>query len=165
MKRTITLIRHAKSDWGDSRLSDFDRPLNQRGTHDAPMMGTTLKERKIAFDLVLASPAKRAFTTVHAICNVIGHNPDSIDFRQNLYLASASEMIDIIQAIDDHCQNIAIVAHNPGLTSLANVLGDGKIDNMPTCSVIVLETGISSWKQLKRACATTTSFLFPKQMQ
>ncbi len=39
MKRLITLIRHAKSDWSHPELSDFDRPLNGRGERDAPLMG------------------------------------------------------------------------------------------------------------------------------
>lgn len=162
MKRTITLIRHAKSDWGNSELSDFDRPLNRRGNHDAPAMGRTLKERLITFDLILASPAIRALTTVHAICREIEYNPDKIDFRPDLYLAPASDMMDLIQGIDDHCQNIAIVGHNPGLTTLANILGDRQIDNMPTCSIIRLETDILSWQELKRASATTIDFLYPE---
>ncbi|MDD3598059.1 MAG: histidine phosphatase family protein, partial [Sulfuricurvum sp.] len=28
--KTLYLIRHAKSDWSDESLSDFDRPLNKR---------------------------------------------------------------------------------------------------------------------------------------
>ncbi|MES0372319.1 MAG: histidine phosphatase family protein [Mariprofundaceae bacterium] len=165
MKRTITLIRHAKSDWGAAGLSDFDRPLNHRGNRDAPLMGSALKEKNSAIDLILASPAKRAFATVHAICNVIEYNPDTIDFRPDLYLAPASDMMGMIQSIDDQYQNIAIVSHNPGLTTLANMLGDRQIDNMPTCSIVILETDISSWQKLKRACATTTDFLYPKQIQ
>ena len=34
--KQLLLIRHAKSDWGNASLSDFDRPLNERGKRDAP---------------------------------------------------------------------------------------------------------------------------------
>jgi len=34
--KTLLLLRHAKSDWGDSSLRDFDRPLAPRGERDAP---------------------------------------------------------------------------------------------------------------------------------
>ena len=37
MKR-LTLIRHAKSNWNDPDLTDFERPLNGRGRRDAPVM-------------------------------------------------------------------------------------------------------------------------------
>ena len=34
--KTLYILRHAKSDWGDSSLKDFDRPLNERGRKAAP---------------------------------------------------------------------------------------------------------------------------------
>lgn len=162
MGKRITLIRHAKSDWNHPELSDFDRPLNKRGEHDAPFMGGKLNELKIDFDLVLASPAKRAFTTANAICNEIGYNSETIDFRPDLYLAAASEMMDIIEAVDVSHQHIAIVAHNPGLTTLANVLGSQRIDNVPTCGIVMLEADIAHWSELKSGCARTIAFLYPK---
>ena len=61
--KTLLLVRHAKSDWGDPALDDFDRPLNHRGKKDAPEMGQRLIEKKIPIDLFIASPAKRAAKT------------------------------------------------------------------------------------------------------
>ena len=39
----LILVRHAKSDWGNPSLRDFDRPLNERGKKDAPEMAGRLK--------------------------------------------------------------------------------------------------------------------------
>ena len=36
--KTIYLVRHAKSSWGDLTLPDFDRSLNERGQKNAPEM-------------------------------------------------------------------------------------------------------------------------------
>lgn len=165
MGKRITLIRHAKSDWGDPERSDFDRPLNARGEQDAPFMGSKLAEANVRFDLLLASPAMRAFATARAICTGIGYNVNAIDFRQTLYLAAASEMMDLIQTLDDPYQHIALVAHNPGLTTLANVLGDMRIDNLPTCGIVMLEANIDRWCDLKSGCATTRDFLYPKRYE
>jgi phosphohistidine phosphatase len=165
MKRLITLIRHAKSDWGHPELSDFDRPLNRRGERDAPLMGTVLSERKVEFDLVLASPAKRAITTARTICHEIGYAEDQIEQNRDLYLASAAEIISIVQAVDDSYKRIAVVCHNPGLTVLANVLGSLKVDNMPTCSIVIFEADIDSWKSLKPVSCRTIDFLFPKRFK
>jgi len=41
--RTLVLIRHAKSSWDDPNMRDFDRPINERGQHDAPDMGHDLR--------------------------------------------------------------------------------------------------------------------------
>ena len=43
--KTLLLIRHAKSSWGDASISDFDRPLNERGKHDGPLMAQELSTR------------------------------------------------------------------------------------------------------------------------
>ncbi|MDT8376235.1 MAG: histidine phosphatase family protein [Mariprofundaceae bacterium] len=162
MNRTITLIRHAKSDWSHPELSDFDRPLNGRGRHDAPRMGNVLKERGTTFDLVISSPACRAITTAGKICGEIGYLPENIVQIPDLYLASASEMISIIQSTDDAIKHLALVAHNPGITTLANRLGEMQITNIPTCGITIFETGIDSWSRLESGCCHTVDFLYPK---
>ena len=163
MKRTLTLIRHAKSDWGHPNLSDFDRPLNERGMSDAPRMGRELGSRGVQFDLVIASTANRAITTARAICNGIDYPEENIEQNRDLYLASAGAMLDIIHAVDESIQCLAIVTHNPGITSLANALGDMQIDNVPTCGVIILETE-SEWRFLKPKGCKTTKFTYPKDL-
>ena len=61
--KTLYLIRHAKSSWDDSTLTDFERPLNERGINDAPKMGKLLKEKNIIPELLISSPANRAIST------------------------------------------------------------------------------------------------------
>ncbi|RZJ80136.1 MAG: histidine phosphatase family protein, partial [Flavobacterium sp.] len=58
--KELIIIRHAKSDWGNSTLKDFDRPLNKRGIANAPEMAERLVKRKIFPDLIVSSPALRA---------------------------------------------------------------------------------------------------------
>ena len=58
-KKTLYISRHAKSDWSDASLSDFERTLNFRGKKDAPFMAKLLKEKDIKPDLILSSPATR----------------------------------------------------------------------------------------------------------
>lgn len=161
MKRTIALIRHAKSDWSHA-VSDFDRPLNGRGEHDAPRMGAELKARGIGFDLVIASPANRALTTARAICNEIGYPEEKIVQEQELYLSSPIEIIDVIRESDERFKRIAVVCHNPGLTMLANRLGGMKVDNMPTCSVAIFECKPDSWRDLEPGICKAVDFLYPK---
>ena len=71
--KTLYLVRHAKSYWGDQSTPDFDRPLNQRGKKDAPFMGNILNDKKIKPDLIIASPAKRAKKTAIAIADTISY--------------------------------------------------------------------------------------------
>ena len=57
--RTLYLLRHAKSSWGDASLSDIERPLNARGERDAPRMGAALGDRYPPMTFYV-SPAERA---------------------------------------------------------------------------------------------------------
>ncbi|HVG21430.1 MAG TPA: histidine phosphatase family protein, partial [Blastocatellia bacterium] len=65
--KTLLLLRHAKSDWDDPKLRDFDRPLAARGKRDAPRIGKALKERGPSPDLIVSSPAARARETIEAV--------------------------------------------------------------------------------------------------
>ncbi len=63
MAKTLLLIRHAKSDWGNLMLSDFERPLNNRGEINAPEMAKRLVKRELFPQQLISSPALRAITT------------------------------------------------------------------------------------------------------
>ena len=62
--KTLYVLRHAKSDWGDESLPDFERPLNHRGQKAARAVGHEMAARGIHPDLVITSPAVRAKQTV-----------------------------------------------------------------------------------------------------
>ena len=71
--RHITLLRHAKSDWGNPSENDFDRPLNQRGESNVELMGTRLKKNGVRPSLIISSDAMRAITTARSIARGIGY--------------------------------------------------------------------------------------------
>ncbi|MBK9061174.1 MAG: histidine phosphatase family protein [Flavobacteriales bacterium] len=73
--RTLYIVRHAKSSWADPGMSDFDRPLNERGMHDAPMMAERFDGRLEPVDLLMSSPAKRALTTANFFAAALENAP------------------------------------------------------------------------------------------
>ena len=74
MKRTLLLVRHAKSSWDDVALPDKERPLADRGKRDAPMMGKRLAKRQVKPDLILTSPARRALSTAEIIAKELNYS-------------------------------------------------------------------------------------------
>src|SRR5215217_1241963 len=122
MKRRLVLIRHAKSSWTNPLQSDFDRPLNDRGNHDAPVMGKRLKDKGIIPDLILASTAKRAAQTAKKIASAIGYPEEKITWLDKLYHCNSSVFDEVIDLIDDKVNTVFIVAHNPGITEYASAL-------------------------------------------
>ena len=144
MKR-LTLLRHAKSSWKDPDLDDFDRPLNSRGEHDAPLMGLRLQARGARPSLLLTSPAKRAQRTARLIAKSIGYPPEFLQRERELYLADPPTILAVIARQDDSFNDILVCGHNPGLTDLASRLTDRPFDNVPTCGVVAMHADIGSW--------------------
>ena len=60
--KTLVLMRHAKSNWSGD-LSDFDRPLSERGVKSARALGKWLRENDLFPDFALVSAAKRTVET------------------------------------------------------------------------------------------------------
>ena len=52
--KTLMLMRHAKSSHDDSSLTDFDRPLNERGKADAEEMGKRLVKNNIKPSILIS---------------------------------------------------------------------------------------------------------------
>ena len=162
--KTLYVVRHAKSSWDDTDLADIDRPLNERGKRDAPRMGKRLKEKDIHPELMLSSPARRAFSTARRIGEVLGYPKSSIKTDKNLYHASDDAILNIVKGITDKYTVVMIFGHNPGLTDFVNLLIESKqfIDNVPTCGVVAFQFDCDSWQQLGRDNAKFLFFDFPK---
>ncbi|MCB0401664.1 MAG: histidine phosphatase family protein [Flavobacteriales bacterium] len=160
--KTIYLIRHAKSDWGNPGLSDFNRPLNQRGKHDAPLMGQQLRSLHVKPDLMLSSSAKRALETVTAISKELGYPNHQIQFEENIYHASTRQLAQIITGLNDELDTVALVGHNPGLTYFSNYLTDDLIDNIVTCGIVKIELEIDRWQEIIEGIGRKIYYIYPK---
>ncbi len=161
--KKLYLIRHAKSSWSHPDLPDFERSLNKRGKHDAPLMGALLKERGVLPDYFLSSPAKRAIVTAKKIAAEIGFPREEIVCNPEIYLADRDTLSNLIKELPDEYQTVFLVGHNPGLTELVNWLGDQFISNVPTCAVCYLELPVEHWKEIKQQVGTLKRFDYPKK--
>ena len=161
MKQLI-LVRHAKSDWTNPSLDDFDRPLNDRGRADAPMMAKRMLSREISIDAFIASPAKRAAKTAKAFAEAYGKKKSDIIFIEKLYHADIAAFLSAITATDNAHDTIAIFSHNFGITDFANTLTDTRIDNIPTCGIFAIKIEANDWTGFKEAPKEFWFFDFPK---
>ena len=162
--KKLFIIRHAKSDQGFFG-PDFDRPLNKRGMHDAPMMAEKLKLRQPLIDAFISSPANRAKTTAGLFHSTYNANDDTLLYVKELYHAPAETFYNAITAIDDRYNSVALFAHNPGITYFINSLHAGTaIDNMPTCGVFAVSASIHRWRDFAVAKKDFLFFDYPKLM-
>ena len=164
MQRTLVIIRHAKSSWDSLTQSDFDRPLNERGETDAPLMGKRLKDLNMRPDLIIASTAKRTKQTAKKIAEAIGYDKDDIQWEEKLYHCIPAVFEEVVYGINDKVKTVFIVAHNPGITQFVNQLSASfRIDNMPTCGAVGARMDIAEWNEFNKAKREVILFEYPKK--
>ena len=162
--KILTLVRHAKSSWADSKISDRERPLNKRGEHDAPMMGKRIVAAGIRPSLILSSPAVRAWTTAKILAQEIGYPREFLQRENSLYLASLDNIIDVLIAQDTEFNSIMVVGHNPGLTTFANYLLPGLTSNLPTAGVVSIGFEQDDWNLHSVPKTELLTYDYPKNI-
>ncbi len=161
--KTLYVIRHAKSSWGDFTLPDFERPLNDRGKKDAPFMAKRLLQRNVRIDAFVSSPAKRALKTCKLFCKEFDVAEEKIKLIDALYHAPKETFYQVIGQLDDRHGSVAIFSHNPGITDFVNSLTpELRIDNMPTCAIMAISCDTESWSSFKTDPKTILFFDYPK---
>ena len=146
-------------------MRDRDRPLNKRGERDAPVMGQRIAAAGIRPSLILSSPAVRAWTTAKIIATQINYPLEFLQQEPNLYMASVTDMLDVIVAQDEGFNSLMLVAHNPGLTEFANFLVRGLTDNLPTAGVVSVNIDQDHWNLYERPKTKLIFHDWPKKPQ
>ncbi len=146
--KTLLLMRHAKSQFKDSEIPDFERPLSKRGEKDAPRMGKLLKDKGLIPDLILSSTAVRTARTAEAVAEKCGYKGEIV-YNQAFYMGEPNAYLEALHTLADGDDNdiVMIMGHNPGLESLLQVLTD-KVESLSTGAVAYLKLPIRSWSAL-----------------
>jgi len=165
----LLLLRHAKSDWNDPKLGDFDRPLAPRGTRAAALMGKYLHANDLQPDLVLCSKARRARETLDLLLTALASAPE-ISYLKSLYLASPSGMLTVLRRQSPDRGRILLIAHNPGMQHLAlDLIGPDRseparrlMEKYPTAALVRLR--VAAWSSLGERPAKLVEFVRPREL-
>jgi phosphohistidine phosphatase len=161
--KTVLLMRHAKSSWAESGLSDHERPLNDRGEMAAARMGRLLVQQNLSPDAILHSTAARARDTARRAAKA-GALSASLEARRELYLAAPEAYIAVLQALPSRVGCVLVVGHNPGLEELVTTLS-GRHERMPTAALAELSLDIGEWPELGLATPLAAFRVFrPKEL-
>lgn len=144
--KSLLIMRHAKSAWGNARLSDHERPLNKRGQQDAPLMGKLLKNEEIVPDLIITSTAERALTTAEQVALACDFEGELVTTRR-FYHADPETYLEVLRGVNDTCERVLIVGHNPGMAALVEDL-TGQAEPFTTANIAHVALPIDTWSQL-----------------
>jgi len=163
--RTLHLLRHAKSDWGDPDLSDEQRPLNGRGKRDAKALARYLERHPIVVEMVFCSPALRARRTLEAISSAL---PGSVSSKEPaLYAATADQLLKFVRRHRKVPVSMLLVGHNPGFEDLARVLLPAKQAPaaFPTCTLATITFEAEEWAGVEPGTGRLAAFLTPEDFK
>jgi len=169
--KSLFLLRHAKSPWGESGAADFDRPLNERGETAATRMGREMRRLGLAFDTVVASPARRVVETIASAEQGYDGRLSPL-FEPRIYAASAETLLDLIRATPAKVRSLLLVGHNPGIEQLASMLTEANIAPLreslalrfPTAGLAEIALPIETWTEAGDGGGTLRRFLRPRDI-
>jgi phosphohistidine phosphatase len=163
--RSLILIRHAKSSWDNAALDDFDRPLNDRGRRDAPVMAQRFAHSVESPLQLVSSPALRAASTAAVFAEALNVAPAVIRYEPAIYEASVGTLMEIVRHLDDAQANAALFGHNPGLSDFCHALARCDFSEMPTCAVARIDFDIERWTDVAPKRGRLMAYSFPKERQ
>ncbi len=160
--KTLTLLRHAKSSWDNPALADHDRPLAPRGRRAATLIATYLRDEHLPVSLVLCSSAVRTRETVELVSP-----PGEIEIEDELYGASADQLLERLRRVPEQIDAVMLVGHNPAMHELAVALaadpGELVHDKFPTAALATL-TVPGPWRELDRGQGELVAFVKPREL-
>src|SRR6476620_11325492 len=109
--KTVLLLRHAKSAWGQPGLDDHERPLNRRGERAAEAMAEYIVHNAPRPDLILCSTALRTRQTLAPLVHRLVSPAPPIALEKSLYLASKPALLVRLRAVPDDVRAVLLIGH------------------------------------------------------
>lgn len=168
----LLLLRHAKSGWTDPGLDDRDRPLTERGSEAARIMGRRIATLGLEPELVLCSPARRARDTWKIVAEQLRSAPRSL-VEESIYdFGNGGRLLSAIRTAGGDAGTLMLIGHNPSIERLAQRLagsGDAKLrkrleQKYPTAALAVLHFGAAAWSGIAEGQGELVHFIRPKDI-
>ncbi len=160
--KTLYLIRHAKSDRGNQFIKDIDRPLSERGYKDAYFMSELMKREGCIPDILISSPAVRAYSTALIFLKTFGWSEKRLKINEMLYAETIEIYLAEFKATANNFGSVMVFAHNPTIADVSNIFCHDSIQEFPTCAINCLEFEVESWGEISPGKGKQRFFDFPK---
>lgn len=169
MKR-LFLLRHAKSSWAEEGVSDFDRPLDERGERAAAAIAVFCRQIGLTPDQVICSPAARTRATWARLA-AEGVTAGQVDFEDRVYGAAPGALAQLVTMLPATAAEVLIVGHNPGIEALALWLAADADPartelalKFPTGAFVGFDLDLKAWDDLAAGQGRVTHYVTPKQL-
>ena len=147
MKR-VYIVRHGKSHWDQLDLSDIERPLRKRGIKNSEDMSAHMLDLGWIPDLILSSPAVRAYDTAKIFADTLEVRGSSFKVDEKLYLPDFPSLLKFILYLSDEVESVMIVGHEPSLSNLVNHFLPNNLEKLVTGSLTALTFKTNEWREV-----------------
>lgn len=159
--KTWVMVRHAKSSW-EFDLPDRERPLADRGVHDAILVGQELNKHNLHIDQVFSSPAKRAFDTALLMVSELGLSTENIQIEDKLYDFMGEQALGFVRSLPDDLRTMMTFGHNNACNHIAQSLGNYTNANILTATAVIFHFDVSLWSDIQQCDCTS---ILPKTLR
>jgi phosphohistidine phosphatase len=140
----------------------MERPLLDKGIKKTRKVIRFLKDRGIKIDLMISSPAERAFQTALLVAAGIGYQEDKIQVERKIYDGYYDRILDLIYATSNEIDSLMIIGHNPSITNLANLFLHPGIELLPTSGIVCVSFDTQKWESVPSVDPVTEFIMYPK---
>ena len=163
--KTLYLLRHAKSSWQKPDLDDFERPLLEKGLKRSKLMIDYLHEHDIKIDLIISSPAVRAFATAEIFARALNYPVNNISKERKLYFGDTDSFYEQFFDVPKQVNSMMLVGHNPTITTFANQFLEKKIDFLPTSGIVSISFNTDQWEKAGVAKRKINFVIYPRMFR
>ena len=164
--RRLTLLRHGEAQALDSCPEDFERALTRRGVIEAQEIAERIVRRDLIPDLILVSPAERAWSTAEIVASACELDTKQLQCARELYLGSPETTWKVLSRRDSSLRHILICGHNPGLSQIASRLGPKPcLRELPTAGIASAVWYNARWETLQPESAASCELDDPESME
>ena len=153
--KKLLILRHAQALGTEVGGSDKTRKLSPKGIEEAKALGKLMARDGLQPDAVLCSAATRTRETLDAVME--GLDTCAVDYLDRLYNSDFDTLLNAVHRANDDADTVLIVAHNPGIHTLAARLAtdDGSAHSerllmgYAPATLAVLECDVESWPMVQ----------------
>ena len=142
----LYILRHAKASKDNPLLSDHQRPLNETGLTQAPIMGKLILKNNIVPNIIISSTATRALETAELVASACNYQK-TIEEDPKFYEAELNYVIHRLQKISATTTRVLIVGHNPEWEELIFKLTG---QSHPLSTGALAEISLDDWNNLPK---------------
>lgn len=148
--KTLLIVRHAEAEPKKGPSPDIERPLSEKGEHDAAKVAQRLQNLGSIPDRCISSPAERARATARIMAGEWGWDEAELGEEGVLYPGDPEEILLWLPELPNDADRIMIIGHQPVLSQLVDLLTGRTLAAFPPASVVCCEFEVDDQRAVTR---------------